>query len=87
MGAFIISPLPHLAERIVLRSGPFPPRAFCCARIGGTTTRSDSLVPSQPLPTHGYRPGLFSELSSPGTEGLSCFRMNLRTMSPLIPRR
>jgi MoxR-like ATPase len=33
MGAFVISPLPHLDERSTRRSGPVPPRAFCCTRI------------------------------------------------------
>src|SRR4029450_9220801 len=87
MGAFVISPLPLLVERNVHRTGPFPPRAFCCARIDGTTPRSATLMPSLPLPTHGYRPDLFGEVSSAGTEGFSCFRMNLRSMSPLRPRR
>jgi hypothetical protein len=50
-------------------------------------TRSDSLVPPLRLPTHGYTQGLLGELSSPGTEGLSSFRIPLHSMSPLIPRR
>src|ERR687895_140162 len=33
MGAFIISPLPHLDERSAHRSGPFPPGAFGCTPI------------------------------------------------------
>lgn len=35
MGAFIISPLPHLARRNVYRSGLFPLRVFCCTQVKG----------------------------------------------------
>ena len=86
-GRFYHSPLPHLDERNARRSGPFPPPAFYCARITSTMPRSDSLVSSRPFPTHGYRVSLLGEVSSPDTEGLSSFRITLRSMSPLIPRR
>src|SRR5215471_5327591 len=83
IGALIISPLPPCAQRNTHRSGSFPPCAFCCTQISGTTTRSAILVPSPPLPTHGYRPGLDGELSSPGTEDFSSCFIPLHTMSPL----
>jgi hypothetical protein len=35
MGGFVISPLPHVVERNIHRSGPFPPDAFCCTSING----------------------------------------------------
>ena len=50
-------------------------------------TRSDSLTPSLRFPTRGYTQSLFDEISSPGPQGLSSFRISLRSMSPLIPRR
>ena len=50
--------------------GPSLPARFAARGFISTTTRSAILVPSQPLPTHGYRPGLLGELSSPGTDGL-----------------
>jgi hypothetical protein len=71
MGAFIISPLPHLDERSTHRSGPFPPGAFGCTPIDSTTTRSATRAPTPPLPTHGYRRRLLDEFSSPGTTGFS----------------
>ena len=48
-----------------------PPGALCCTPINSTTTRSATLVPAAPFPTHGYRSGLLGEVSSPGTEGFS----------------
>ena len=42
MGAFIISPLPHLDERSTHRSGPVPPGAFGCTPINSTTAPDPS---------------------------------------------
>jgi hypothetical protein len=85
LGAFVLSPLPPVVARTAYRSGSFPPRACCCARIASTPTRSAILVPSQPLPPHGYRPGLCGELSAPDTEDFSSCPLALRSLSPLIP--
>jgi hypothetical protein len=51
------------------RSGPFPPDAFCCTPIGGSMTRSDSLTPTLPFPTRGYRKCLFGGISLAGRRG------------------
>ena len=87
LSAFIISLLPPFTERNADRFGSFPPRAFCCTRMLSTTTRSAIRGPSQPFPTHGYRPGLCGELSSPDPTDFSSCSLPLRSMSPLIPRR
>ena len=87
IGAFVISPLPHLEPRNIHRSGPFPPDAFCCTSINSTATRSATLAPAPALPTRGYSSRLLDEISSPGTEGFSSCHILLLTMLPLIPRR
>ena len=69
MGAFVISPLPCLDHGIPHRSGPFPLGAFCCTPIGGNMTRSDSLTPTLPFPTLGYRKCLFGRISPAGRRG------------------
>src|ERR1019366_1904691 len=87
IGAFVISPLPHFVERNTYRSGPFPPDAFCCTSINGSTTRSAPLTPASAFPTRGYSSRLLDEISSPGAEGFSSCHILLLTMSSLIPRR
>jgi hypothetical protein len=79
--------MPHLNERITRRFGPFPPGAFCCTLIIGTTTQSATLTPMLAFPTHGYSEHLLDELSSSDIEGFSSFHIILHTMSPLLPRR
>src|SRR3954464_1855565 len=68
MGAFVISPLPRLAERNAHRSGPFPPGAFGGTPLDSTTTRSATLMPRPALPTRGDSEPLFA-----GHQGLLPF--------------
>jgi hypothetical protein len=75
---------PSLPPRASIKRGPFPPGAFCCTPISGTTTRSDRLSAAQPLPgPAGYRrPSLPSAPQAPGPRRLSPVpRTTIRTFN------
>src|SRR5450755_1355636 len=70
IGAFIISPLPRFDERNSPSVRALPSeRVLLHAHPRYNMTRSDSLTPTLPFPTHGYRKCLFGRISPAGRRG------------------
>src|SRR5208283_109851 len=70
MGAFVISPLASLGQtEFLIGPGPSLRARFAARPSTVPLTRSDSLTPTPPFPTHGYRKCLFGGISPAGRRG------------------